>query len=444
MSRTKTVLKRAAACVLACLTAGASGGCSAAINVDQLLTPPKLSAQQEQIYQALKDTTGSDIRLKYPKRGAYLSAFILADLDGDNAEEAIAFYENNSSSLTDPGLRINVLDSIDGQWQSICDRSAEGTEIEKFIISPLGASDRVNVIVGYSTANQSEKSLCVYSYSDDYLDQKFSHSYALFDVADTGSGNANPDLIVLGADSSSEQASAAVYRLEADDRYHEYKYSFTDDYTDYNQLIYGRNAQGDVMLYVDAATGTANLQTEILCMEDTRLSNMLERCGRKAENTVRRAGLACVDIDNDGTPEIPVQTVFRGYEAAAESEQMRQTRWLRMREPDVYTEYYSYYSTGGGYAFLLPEDWTDRVTVRNDTASGELQFVEYSGEWTDDLPVLLRIYISYDEEDTAEHLADGFSLLHTKGTASYLVRAEQEQTLSRTLGTLLPCFRFLN
>ena len=58
--------------------------------------------------------------------------------------------------------------------------------------------------------------------------------------------------------------------------------------------------------------------------------------------------------------------------------------------------------------------------------------------------MLLLIYISYDEEDTAEHLADGFSLLHTKGTASYLVRAEQEQTLSRTLGTLLPCFRFLN
>ena len=184
-------------CITALLTAFAMTGCSIGVNVDTMLTPPKLSAQQEQIYQALKDSTGSDIRLKYPKRGAYLSAFIVQDIDGDGADEAIVFYEKNSLSASDTGLRINVLDCINGEWLSICDRSAEGSEIEKVVLSPLGEIDRMNVIVGYSTSNQSEKYISVYTYGDSYLEQTFSHSYALFDVADTGSGSAHPDLILL-------------------------------------------------------------------------------------------------------------------------------------------------------------------------------------------------------------------------------------------------------
>ena len=424
-------------------------GCSIGINVDQMLTPPKLSAQQEQIYQALKISTGGDIRLKYPKRGAYLSAFIIADIDGDSADEAIVFYEKNTLSAADAGLRINVLDCIDGGWQSICDRSAEGSEIEKVVLSPLGENDRMNVVVGYSTANQSEKYLCVYNYENSYLEQSFQpHSYALFDVADTGS--THPDLIVLGAATASEQAAyAAVYRLESDERYHEYKYSFKDSYTDFNQLIYGRLPNGNVALYVDAATGTSNLQTEVLSMEDSRLANVLERCRRltgepfRAEDTVRRAGLSCMDIDNDGIPEIPVQNVFLGYEEAAESEQLRQTRWLMMSEPKIFAEYYSYYNAGDGYAFLLPEAWENHVTVVRDTTEGELRFVAYDGEWKEEMPVLMRIYMAYDDADCDEHMANGYALLHTKGTASCLVKAEEGQELSLTIGKLLPCFRFL-
>ena len=82
-------------------------GCSIGVNVDNMLTPPKLSGQQEQIYQALKDTTGSAISLKYPKSGSYLSAFIVSDIDGDGLDEAIVFYEKNGVANAGSGLRIN-------------------------------------------------------------------------------------------------------------------------------------------------------------------------------------------------------------------------------------------------------------------------------------------------------------------------------------------------
>ena len=420
-------------------------GCSVDINVDAMLTPPKLSGEQEQIYQALQDTAGSGIRLKYPKSGSYLSAFTIADIDGDPGEEAIVFYEKSNATVSESGLRINILDKIDGSWQSICDRSAEGSEIEKIIISPLGSSDRINVIVGYSTANQSEKYISVYAYENNYLEQVLKHNYALFDIVRT---DQNPDLILLGAASASEQAWAAVYRLEDDALYHEYKYRFTDNYTDFSQLIYSRIDGEKTAFYIDAAAGTANLQTEILCLEETeegmQLCNLLQRYGWSAEQTVRRAGLSVMDIDGDGVPEIPVQTLFPGYQNAVESEQIRQTNWLTMQDNLIFTEHESYYNANDGYAFILPETWKNHVTIRNDMTENEIQLCAYDGALKEDMPVLLRIYIAYDEADRDDHISAGYQLLHTKGTASYLVKAESGQELSMTIGKVLLYFEFLD
>ena len=423
-------------------------GCSIGVNVDNMLTPPKLSSAQEQIYQALKDTTGSAISLKYPKSGSYLSAFIVSDIDGDGLDEAIVFYEKSGVASADTGLRINVLDSIDGVWKSVCDRSAEGSEIEKVVISKLGDNDRMNLIVGYSTANQSEKFVSVYSYEDGYLDLTFLENYALFDVG-MARESENPDLVLLTPASTAEQqASAALYQLDAEGKYHEYRYSFKDSYTDYSQLIYGKHPDGSILLYVDAATGTAagtaGLQTEILSFNGERLVNLLEDLGRSSKDTVRRAGLYSRDIDADGVPEIPVQKVFNGYEERAEAEQILRTDWLMMKNGLLYTEHSGYYNAGSGYLFMLPDAWQGNVTVVNDASSGELQFCVYTGDWNAEMPVVLRIYISEDEADTNEHLAAGFHLMHTKGTAEYLIKAEDVEGMEISAAELVMCFKFVS
>ena len=70
-------------------------GCTFSTSIDGLLSPPKLSLEQEQIYDALRRAAGSSISLKYPKTGGYLSAFIVSDIDGDGEDEALVFYEKN-------------------------------------------------------------------------------------------------------------------------------------------------------------------------------------------------------------------------------------------------------------------------------------------------------------------------------------------------------------
>ena len=74
-------------------------GCTFGTSIDNLLAPPKQSIEQEQIYSALTDATGSGIRLKYPRSGKYLSAFIIEDIDGDgNSELSCSTRETVSES----------------------------------------------------------------------------------------------------------------------------------------------------------------------------------------------------------------------------------------------------------------------------------------------------------------------------------------------------------
>ena len=72
----------------------------------------------------------------------------------------------------------------------------------------------------------------------------------------------------------------------------------------------------------------------------------------------------------------------------------------------------------------------------------EIQFCAYDADDPENLPVLLRIYIAYDDADRNDHLHAGYQLLHTKGTASYLVRTEPDEALSVSAGEILLCFQF--
>ena len=90
-------------------------GCSPIqMDVEELMSPPKLTAEQAEIDSALKQALGENVKLKYPKSGDFRSAFVFHDIDGDGEEEAIVFYQLDSSSTT----WLTVMDRTDGQWRS--------------------------------------------------------------------------------------------------------------------------------------------------------------------------------------------------------------------------------------------------------------------------------------------------------------------------------------
>lgn len=394
-------------------------GCTFGTSIDNLMAPPKLSVEQEQIFSALTKATGQGIRLKYPKSGKYLSAFIIDDIDGDGGNEAVVFYERNGLGVDEITLRINVLDQDGDKWRSVYDNAAEGSEIEKVIISRLGNNDRINLIVGSSLINRSEKNVTIYNYDPDEGAMKatFGASYSFIDVTDLDGDN-NKEFLLLNGSSNGSPAVAKAFQLDAEGKYHEYACELSDTFADFDNLSYGRLPDGKTGLYIDAVSGTGSIQTDIVYMDsDGGLKKVF--APEASHATLRPSGCASYDIDNDGELEIPVQEIAPSYEDVSEGEQIKLTDWKRLGSDNTLEhKYLSYFSIGEGYAFIFPEKWRGKVTVVRDAINDEMVFCTYiDGNITREL---LRICCAEDSVSQEDRISTGYMLLHTKGESSYL------------------------
>lgn len=417
-------------------------GCAFSSSIDNLMSPPKLSVEQEQIYNALTNATGTSISLKYPKSGKYLSAFIIEDIDGDGGDEAVVFYEKNSIALEENTLRINILDQSDGKWRSVCDTPAKGAEIEKVMISELGSDERTNLIIGSSLINRSEKNVSIYSYIDGNIEETFSESYSFIDVTDLDRDDENEFLLLSGA-SSGGTATAEAYKLNDDGMYYQYSCRLSGSFTEFDSLNYGQIDEERTGLYIDAVTGTGLIQTDIIYMDDKGLKKIFS-APEESMATVRPVGCTSFDIDGDGILEIPVQTIAAGYEEVSESEQMKFTEWFFVgRNNKLEKKYISYYSINDGYIFVFPEKWKNNVTVKRDSINDEIVFCSYEDGETG--RELLRIYFATDQPSIEDRISNGYMFLQTKGDSAYLafipVQNDSTDGLSVTEGDVAVGFR---
>ncbi len=423
-----------------------ASGCTFNTSIDNLMSPPKLSVEQEQIYSALTDELRSSVSLKYPKSGKYLSAFIIEDIDGDGGDEAVVFYEKNSLGLEENPLRISILDQDDGKWRSVCDTSAEGTEIEKVMISKLGSNDRVNLIIESSLINRSEKNAAIYTYdsANGTVIRTFSESCSFIDVTDLDGDDQN-EFLMLSGSVGGAPAAAEAYKLDAEGTYHHYSCELNGSFTEFDSISYGEIGGARKALYIDSASGTGSIQTDVIYMDSTGLSKVFST-PEEAQATVRPAGCSATDIDGDGILEIPVQVISPGYDNVSESEQMKLTNWMYVTSDNrLEYKYSSYLSVNSGYTFLFPEKWRGRVTVRRDTINEEIVFCTYAGGQTG--RELMRIYFSEDLPSREDRLSNGYMLMHTKGDSAWLAYIPEyselyDDDLSAAAGDAAVGFRF--
>ena len=125
----------AAAALWAAVTLSSCTGFS--VVTEDLMDPPKLTAEQTAINNALKQSViSSTIRLKYPKTGDYRSSFVFHDIDGDDEQEAIAFYSVESSDYT----RVSLLDQKEGQWVAVYELPGASEDVEFISFANLSSS----------------------------------------------------------------------------------------------------------------------------------------------------------------------------------------------------------------------------------------------------------------------------------------------------------------
>ncbi len=415
-------------------------GCYFGGAVDSLLSPPKLSKEQDEIYNALVSAIGSDIHLVYPKSGEYRSPYIIQNIDDDPDMEAIVFYEA-ASETEGSNIRINILDQINGKWVSVYDHAGIGSGIERIIFSKLGASDDTSIIIGYSMLSN-EKSVKVYNFSDGILSNLYTDNYSNMFVTDMEKDNTN-ELVVIHPNSPNSKAFISCLTNLNGKVVESTTVGMNPESTEFINIAHGYVGKTTPALFIDSLTA-GQLSTEIVYVINGKLRNPLYvNDSIQLKDTVRPTGYLCTDIDLDSIIEIPTLELSLGYNTDSTDKEYI-TNWNVYENYSITKKYSSYYNLADGYVFILPSRWENVVVLKTDKSTGEMVFYRYNTNLENSTTELLRFFVA-DNDELQAKLDSGYSLIKTgKNNFLYKSAVNEDEPLILTDTEILKNFYIMS
>ena len=411
----------------ALLLTGLLTGCTST-RADKLLAPPSLEEGQQEILDALYESTGTDISLEYPLSGGG-SAFLQSDLDGDGEDEAVVFYRQDSKASEDDSLKLNLLDKSDDGWKSVCDMTADGERLDRIVAEKLGDSGQKSLITGFRMKGQ-EKQFTVYDYDGEKLTPLFENEpYSLLDTKDLD-GDGTPELLTVSAQSQAKMSSAVVYRPDENGAFQSSSLPLSEMYTDYKKITYSTNdSRNTQYVYLDTLLSSGSVMTEVLKYGADHTIDRAYQPDTENAETLRSADYLCCDINGDGSAEIPLPYLCKGYDKDSD-DPLYFTAWKNADEGKLTNVCESYTDTENSYAFIIPKEWENKVTAYRSGRNG-ITFAE--GDSPKDSKELFTLKAVYGREMSDKAESEGFEKAVSKGGTELLIKINDDS------GSTLPC-----
>lgn len=384
-----------------CLLCMALCGCSLGASVDNMLTPPKLSEEQNEIYQELINSVGKSVKLKYPRNGDYRSAFVIRNIDDEPGDEALVFYESKDIRSGESALRLKFLDKSGENWETVYDLACPGNEVDSIVFADLGSdtpsvasetetsalSDRGTsaIILSCTLLNQSEKSVLVLKYKDKKPVELLSSTYSCMSIADLNKDSQN-ELVIVSVNREMQTASASMYTDSTDGLELLSNTPLYGGAADYIRVTQGRLDESTPALFLDYSKGGGQSGTDVLYCYGSRLFCPNSIGSNPASGLISRqvndymAEIYSFDIDKDGFVEIPSTTPLPGYETLTKPEQLCAVQWYTVKNDNFTLESNSYFSGKYRFALLFPNRWTGVVTAVADFTNNDIIFISYNAE----------------------------------------------------------------
>lgn len=453
----KILRKTAGLTALVCFIS-ALCGCSDSFSAGDLLASPRLTDEQNEIYNALTASAGR-VDLRYPHTGEYRSAFVIHNIDDEPTDEAIVFYEQNKTDTAkEPGaqdgnavgnLRVSFLDKDEnGDWNATYELPAAGTEVESVAFSKLG-SDKEKLLISYSVLGSSDKIMSVIDYENGVATQLGTVGYSSYIMLDnlTESGEY---LACFNRDGAKKSANMTVYGC-SDGKTLGMIYpvlSFGNGVTDFdritsaNCLLLGKkmpciavdyliseNYYGTTVLYYNGSS-FATAETTVRDGADTNYSRHVNGYTPK---------LPSQDIDGDGIIDIPATSPLPGYENLSFPEQICAVRWYKQNCSKIELTAYTFVDPQRNFMLTFPGRWVGIVTATVNTEDNSVTFWKYEGDIKENEYALLTIKTvlksdtsAQSEPDTQSAMRDGFRLFSDDSEKTIYYKSIMYEGLSLT------------
>ena len=363
--------KKITVLIMSALLALSFTGCDSFMkSADELLSSPKLEGEMHLVQQALEESAGKEITLKYPTQGEYRSAFVMMDLNGDKTDEAVAFYSTTEDSAVT--MHISVIEKNDDKWESHGDLSLVGNGVESVSFADLDGNGKLEIIVGWYIFGMTEKQVGVYSYSGS-LSSRALEPYTNFSYADL-TGDQRDDLIILYLNSTEKVASAKLISLLDTGVTETETVALDGGATSYGTPILSKLSSGEPALYIDAIKGDGML-TEIIWFSKGALHSV--HGDSENATTYRDGNTACRDFDGNGVIDIPVTELLKSTEKMAENDKVYYTNWSEFDGKKLNINSTTFMNYNDGYSLIVPKNLRQKMLVLRRVESRTRIFYSY-------------------------------------------------------------------
>ncbi|WP_042146285.1 hypothetical protein [Paucisalibacillus sp. EB02] len=274
------------------------GGCSIFQSNADLITPPQLPLAKEELRIAIEKYLPENVELLTPLNNEDGSPIELIDLDGDQVNEAVAFYKSQQQSNLIKGI---VLKDING-WTKVMNIDGEGRILVDLAFYDLNQDGILEILAGYAYTEDSEDyGLLVYDISSGskpkiLLDKPY--SYLLVDQFSKDKNS----LVLIKFNRGQHNTVYLYENLNSSivERDHLELDSYINGYYSYQS---GQISNTEHGLMLDAGVGAHSAQTFVISIKNGKLTNLFSG---SEDPTFKASAVVSTDTNNDGILEYGV------------------------------------------------------------------------------------------------------------------------------------------
>lgn len=406
------------AALLFCLSGCYSG------NIDQYFSLPMASEEYRQLQSLIDEELASGSEYSAPIHGSYRQSVQLSDVDGDGADEALAFFRDAAKNP-----KINIYDSENGEYRLARSISGEGSSIGRIDYADLTGDGQKELLVSWQISSGLSV-LGVYSLAGWSGDVLLSTDSAEFVTGDINRDGCDELLNLRAANSTTYLVDQYTFPLGQEPQATSAALSAGISALQRLRMV---TLAGDApALLAESTLTTGDLVSDLFVCRDGSLINLTMNRTTQISETRRSYSLVYAqDIDGDGSTEIPhpQQLYSRGDEV------FWSIAWFRYdasgRASTIMT---TYHCVTDNWYLVLPSGWDVGLTVRrDDSVSGERAVILSRLRSDGSLEDYVAVYAITGENRYERARLDNRFLLQEEGTTVYAAKLLDGKTDENTI-----------
>lgn len=328
--------------------------------IDQMYCIPRRSEEYNNLQSAM-DAAMADLEYSAPVSGDNQQTVQMADLDGDGILEYLLFAKGAAAQP----LRILIFRNVNGDYVHTDTIKSNGLEFDQVEYVKLDNSRSTMLVVGRRLSDQVIRTLSVYAYTSNGIEQLVTTNYRKFLPTDLDRNGISELFVLRPGITEADNGIAEVYTLQNGAMERSNEVSMSQPVDKLKRIIVGKLQDNIPGVFTASTVGDSAIVTDIFALKNNLLTNVtMSNSAGTGVQTMRNYYVYADDIDNDGVVELPdLLTPALANEAIGKHDLIL---WYAMNlSGEKVDKMFTYHNFVGGWYLRLDSAWADSVTVSN-------------------------------------------------------------------------------